>query len=53
MSAAVCSDMDPRLERVSGLDAPEMGPSRMSSFGTAAASYINSLMLIFVSVNEG
>ncbi len=52
-AAEVCSDMEPRRELASGLDAPEMGPSRMSSLGTAAASYMSSLMLILVSVNDG
>ena len=47
-----CSDMDPLRELMCGLDAPETGPSRISSLGTAA-SYMSSLMLILVPVTEG
>lgn len=48
-----CSDMEPRREWLSGLDAPEIAaPSRTSSLGMAA-SYMSSLMLILVSVKEG
>lgn len=47
-----CSDMDPLRDCTCGLDAPETGPSRTSSLGTAA-SYMSSLMLILVSANEG
>jgi hypothetical protein len=44
--------MEPRRECAIGLEVPERGPSRISSLGIAAASYMSSLMLILVSVNE-
>ncbi len=47
-------EVEPRRECTSGLEVPEMDPSRTSSFGIAAASFMSSLMLILVvSAMEG